>query len=70
MLGNIIGVEENTVLLNLNVDLNKVPNYIDHDNISANSGGVFDFLNIEDVNIQNIDFVDNYASYQGGAINI
>lgn len=28
MLGNIIGVEENTVLLNLNVDLNKVPNLI------------------------------------------
>ena len=28
MLGNIIGIEENTVLINLNVDLNKIPNLV------------------------------------------
>lgn len=28
MLGNIIGIEENTVLINLNIDLNKIPNLI------------------------------------------
>ena len=28
MIGNIIGIEENTVLINLNIDLNKIQNLI------------------------------------------